>query len=187
MSSGAGLFTVLLMVLEWAHPGLPSALKPVCDPRVLDRFIREAQDTEVAMRRCRRDCGLSQSLTVPLTSVDFAAWEKKDVQAQAEEVQSGLWMLGQAIDVVRASVSNTALHTVLDNSYSNIHSIRQVIRTLNIQVSCGDWSPSSAESVRSGTWQVSSMPDLFRVQTNFLRGKVRLLLSHAPACHWDSG
>uniref|UniRef100_A0A8C9RGW7 Erythropoietin n=1 Tax=Scleropages formosus TaxID=113540 RepID=A0A8C9RGW7_SCLFO len=170
-----GLVAVLLIVLEWTRSGMPSVLKPVCDPRVLDRFIREAQDTEVAMVRLCLKCALSLSLTVPLTSVDFVAWDKKNVQEQAQEVQSGLWLLGKAIDVVRASVSNTALQSMLDNSYSNIHSIRQVIRTLNIQVSCG-----------LDTRQVSSTPELFRVQTNFLRGKVRLLLSHAPACHRSS-
>ncbi|XP_018607375.1 erythropoietin-like isoform X1 [Scleropages formosus] len=177
-----GLVAVLLIVLEWTRSGMPSVLKPVCDPRVLDRFIREAQDTEVAMQACRRECALSLSLTVPLTSVDFVAWDKKNVQEQAQEVQSGLWLLGKAIDVVRASVSNTALQSMLDNSYSNIHSIRQVIRTLNIQ----DWSPSPTESASLDTRQVSSTPELFRVQTNFLRGKVRLLLSHAPACHRSS-
>ena len=36
------------------------------------------------------------------------------------------------------------------------------------------------------TWRVSSTSELFRVHTNFLRGKVRLLLSSAPACNQDS-
>lgn len=45
------------MVLEWTHSGLPSPLRPICDPRVLDRFIKEARDMEVTM--VREHCHLS--------------------------------------------------------------------------------------------------------------------------------
>ncbi|XP_048839164.1 erythropoietin-like isoform X1 [Brienomyrus brachyistius] len=173
-----GLVTVLLMVLDWTRPGSPAALRPICDPLVLERFIRESHDTEVAMGTCRDRCRLSELLTVPRTSVDFAAWERKDVQEQTQEVQEGLRLLGKAIDRAKASVSDTALIGLLDSSYDNIHSIKQVIRSLDMQ----DWSPSSRTW---DTWDVSSLPELFRVHTNFLRGKVHLLLSRAPACHQE--
>lgn len=47
----AGLLALLLIVLEWTRPGLPSPLRPMCDLRVLKHFIKEAQDAEVAMVR----------------------------------------------------------------------------------------------------------------------------------------
>lgn len=47
----AGLFALLLIVLEWTRPGLPSPLRPICDLRVLNHFIQEARDAEVAMVR----------------------------------------------------------------------------------------------------------------------------------------
>lgn len=46
-----GLFTFLLMLLEWTRPGLPSPLRPICDLRVLKHFIEEARDAEAAMVR----------------------------------------------------------------------------------------------------------------------------------------
>ncbi|XP_061091382.1 erythropoietin isoform X2 [Conger conger] len=175
-----GLIAVLLMVLEWTRPGLPSPLRPICDPRVLDHFIKEARDTEAAMRACREGCGIAEPLTLPLTSVDFSVWEKKNVQEQAREVQAGLSLLGQAISAVRASVTNSALHSLIESSYNNIRSIGQVLTSLNIQEVTS--SPGGSED----TWRVSTMSELFRVHTNFLRGKVRLLLSSAPACNQDS-
>lgn len=54
---------------------------------------------------------------------------------QAKEVQSGLWLLQQALDSLRTSVSNTALHSHIDNSIRNLVSINAVLRSLNIQVS----------------------------------------------------
>ncbi|XP_064181693.1 erythropoietin isoform X3 [Anguilla rostrata] len=168
------------MVLEWTRPGLPTPLRPICDPRVLDRFIKEARDTEAATRVCREGCGLAEPLTVPLTSVDYSIWENKNVQEQAREVQAGLSLLGQAINVVRASVTNSALHSLIENSYNNIRSIGQVLNSLNIQE-----APSSTGGSED-TWRVTTTSELFHVHTNFLRGKVRLLLSSAPACNQDS-
>ncbi|KAJ8389305.1 hypothetical protein AAFF_G00121700 [Aldrovandia affinis] len=172
------LIAVLLMVLEWTRPAQPSPLRLICDPRVLDSYIKEARDTEAAMRGCREGCGLPEPITVPLTSVDFSVWEKKDVQEQAREVQAGLSLLGRAIGVARASVPNAELQRLIDNNYSNIHSIGQVLNSLNIQ----EYTPSAGVSGGENTWRVSTTSELFRVHTNFLRGKVRLLLSAAPAC-----
>lgn len=47
----AGLLALLLIVLEWTRPSLPSPLRPICDLRVLNHFIKEARDAEVAMVR----------------------------------------------------------------------------------------------------------------------------------------
>lgn len=49
----AGLLALLLIVLEWTRPSLQSPLRPICDLRVLNHIIREAQDTEVAMVRAK--------------------------------------------------------------------------------------------------------------------------------------
>uniref|UniRef100_A0A3Q3X8W2 Erythropoietin n=1 Tax=Mola mola TaxID=94237 RepID=A0A3Q3X8W2_MOLML len=169
-----GLLAVLLIVLEWTRPSLPFPLRPICDLRVLNHFIKEARDAEVAMKSCREGCSLSESVTVPQTRVELDVWEKKNALEQAQEVQSGLWLLHQALSFLRNSVTNTALHSYIDNSIRNLLSINAVLRSLNIQV-----------SYSTGTWRVSSATDLLQVHVNFLRGKVRLLLLDAQACQQD--
>uniref|UniRef100_W5N7G5 Erythropoietin n=1 Tax=Lepisosteus oculatus TaxID=7918 RepID=W5N7G5_LEPOC len=177
LSFAPGFFAVLLMILEYSRLGRPALLRPICDSRVLDRFIREARDTENAMRTCKEGCGWTEPLAVPFTSVNFNEWESKDSREQEEEVQSGLRLLTQAISTARTTVTNTGLQELIDTSYSNLYSIRQILKSLNIQ----EGGPSA--SVMPGEmWQVSSLAELFRVHTNFLRGKVRLLLSQAKAC-----
>ncbi|KAA8582537.1 hypothetical protein FQN60_006208 [Etheostoma spectabile] len=157
------------MVLEWTRPGLPSPLRPICDLRVLNHFIKEARDAEVAMKSCREGCGLSESVTVPQTTVDFEIWEKKNGSEQAQEVQSGLYLLQQALSLLRASVTATALHSHIDNSLRNLLSINAVLRSLNIQ----EYTPPPSAAELEGTWQVSTATDLLQVHVNFLRGKAR--------------
>ncbi|XP_073769522.1 erythropoietin b isoform X2 [Danio rerio] len=122
MQTFSGLVLVLMVLVCLVSP-----LRPICDLRVLDHFVREAGDSEVIMRGCRGGCGVMKSYFVPLTRVDFAVWEHID---QAES-------------------------TVLPD----------------------DSAPASSQ-----TQEVSSLPELLQVQSSFLRGKVRLLLSAAPAC-----
>lgn len=55
--------------------------------------------------------------------------------AKAQEVQSGLWLLQEAFNLLRTSVTNTALHSHIDNSVRNLLSVNAVLRRLNIQVS----------------------------------------------------
>nr|XP_043877860.1 erythropoietin isoform X1 [Solea senegalensis] len=175
------LLALLLVVLEWTRPGLPSPLRPICDPRVLNHFIKEARDAEVAMKSCREGCSLSESVTVPQTRVDLDVWEKKNALQQAQEVQSGLWLLQQALGLLRTSVTNTALHIHIDNSIRNLLTINTVLRSLNIQ----EYNPPPSAVGLEGTWRTSSATDLFQVYVNFLRGKVHLLLLGAQACQPD--
>lgn len=57
------------------------------------------------------------------------------MEEQAQEVQTGLWLLNKAISSLRTSISNSALHSHIDASVRNIASIGQVLRSLSIQVS----------------------------------------------------
>uniref|UniRef100_A0A8K9Y091 Erythropoietin n=1 Tax=Oncorhynchus mykiss TaxID=8022 RepID=A0A8K9Y091_ONCMY len=168
-----GLFTLLLMLLEWTRPGLPSPLRPICDLRVLKHFIEEARDAQAAMLTCKEGCGLPEPVTVPQTKVDFSIWERKNALEQAQEVQSGLWLLNQAIGSLRASVTNTALQSHIDNSLINIFRIGKVLRSLDIQ-ECNP--PAGGVSGGEETWRVSSASELLQVHVNFLRGKLQLLL-----------
>ncbi|XP_055084792.1 erythropoietin isoform X2 [Periophthalmus magnuspinnatus] len=172
------LLALLLMVLELSRPSLPSPLKPICDLRVLNHFIKEARDAEAAMKVCREGCLLSESVTVPQTRVDFEVWENKNASEQALEVQSGLWLLQQALNLLRASVTNTQLHSYIDSCINNLLSLSGVLGTLNLQ----EYSPPTSTTGLEGTWIVSSPTELLQVHLNFLRGKVRLLLLSAQAC-----
>lgn len=67
-------------------------------------------------------------------------------------MQSGLWLLQQALKFLRTSVTNTALHSHIDNSVRNLLSVNAVLRSLNIQVSQG----RDRRSYRLATVQISA-------------------------------
>ncbi|XP_067289337.1 erythropoietin b isoform X2 [Pseudorasbora parva] len=180
MHTFAGLVSVLI-VFVWLGGNQVSPLRPICDLRVLDHFVREARDSEVIMRGCRGGCGVMKSYFVPLTRVDFAVWEHIDFQGQAVEVQTGLSLLVQALSTVKKTVSNAPLASTLDNNISNIHSLGQILHSLDLQAR-STVLPDDSAPASSQMQEVSSLPELLQVQSSFLRGKVRLLLSAAPAC-----
>ncbi|XP_016410784.1 erythropoietin b isoform X2 [Sinocyclocheilus rhinocerous] len=180
MQTFSGLVSVLI-VFVWLGGNQVSPLRPICDLRVLEHFVREARDSEVIMRGCRGGCGAMKSYFVPLTSVDFAFWEHIDVHEQAVEVQTGLSLLVQALSTAMKAMSNSRLANALDNNISNIHSLSQILHSLDLQAR-STVLPDDSAPTSSQTQEVSSLPELLQVQSSFLRGKVRLLLSAAPAC-----
>ncbi|XP_067289338.1 erythropoietin b isoform X3 [Pseudorasbora parva] len=152
MHTFAGLVSVLI-VFVWLGGNQVSPLRPICDLRVLDHFVREARDSEVIM-----------------------------FQGQAVEVQTGLSLLVQALSTVKKTVSNAPLASTLDNNISNIHSLGQILHSLDLQQARSTVLPDDSAPASSQMQEVSSLPELLQVQSSFLRGKVRLLLSAAPAC-----
>ncbi|XP_021165081.2 erythropoietin isoform X2 [Fundulus heteroclitus] len=175
------LFALLLLVLEWTRPGLPSPPRPICDLRVLNHFIQEARDAEVAMKSCREGCSLTEAVSVPQTTVNFEDWEKKNAMAQAQEVQTGLWLLQQALGLLRTSMTDAELNGHIDTATRNLDSITAVLRSLNFP----EYTPPASTAGLEGTWSASSAAELLQVHLNFLRGKVRLLLLDAQACQQD--
>ncbi|XP_051974000.1 erythropoietin b [Xyrauchen texanus] len=177
----------VLMVFVWLGRDQVSPLRPICDLRVLDHFVREAQDSEIIMHGCRVGCGVTKSYFVPKTSVDFAVWEQIDVQEQAAEVQTGLSLLVQALRSARQTVSISPLASTLDNNISNMHSLNQILHSLHLQQAKSSVPPDDSAHNSTQIQEVSSLPELLQVQSSFLRGKVRLLLSAAPACQKQNG
>lgn len=113
VSVPTGLLALLLIVLEWTRPGLPTPLRPICDLRVLDHFIQEARDAEVAMvrgkcmhalrctSRWKLRGGHWPTLTVyqccycPVFLEVMQRWMQPLSPRHCSPNQSGLWCLGK--------------------------------------------------------------------------------------------
>ncbi|XP_028654108.2 erythropoietin isoform X2 [Erpetoichthys calabaricus] len=167
---------LLLMILGYTKPGKSSPLRPICDIRVMDQYIKEAKDAENAMKGCKEECILPEPLTLPVMNLNYMEWESKDNKIKEEEVQSGLSLLKQAILTARDKVASSVPLEFIEAAYRNIRNIGQILKSLNIQ------EFTSPVSQHSKTIAVRTLSELFRVQASFLRGKVRLLLISAEAC-----
>uniref|UniRef100_A0A8C3HBE5 Erythropoietin n=1 Tax=Chrysemys picta bellii TaxID=8478 RepID=A0A8C3HBE5_CHRPI len=112
------LCALLLLLLGLAALTRPSPLHPICDTRVMEKFIKEARDTENAVEGCTNSCNLSEVLTVPDTKVNFNEWKKMDVslngrQTQAAEVWRGQALLSAAVLRARDLVPDPSLNQQL--------------------------------------------------------------------------
>ncbi|KAJ6654969.1 hypothetical protein lerEdw1_006440 [Lerista edwardsae] len=69
-----GLFPLLVMWGSLA-PALLAPLQPICDSRVMDRFIQEASKAERDVGPfCNASCDLPAAVTGPDTKVNFQQW-----------------------------------------------------------------------------------------------------------------
>ncbi|XP_038624171.1 erythropoietin [Tachyglossus aculeatus] len=178
----------LLLLLLLPHLGVPargSPLRPDCDSRVLERYIREAKEAENVTEGCAEDCALSENITVPDTRVNFNTWKRMEVEQQAEDVWQGLSLLSEAILRARTLMANASrtpdlLQYHLDKAVSGLRSLTALLRSLRVQ---GKGSPVTPTPTASPpplrTLAAVSLAKLFRVNSYFLQGKLKLFLGEA--------
>ncbi|KAL1768316.1 zonadhesin [Sigmodon hispidus] len=172
------LLLLSLLLLPLGLPVLCAPPRLICDSRVLERYILEAKEAENVTMGCAEGPRLSENITVPDTKVNFYAWKRKEVEIQAVEVWQGLSLLSEAILQGQALLANSSappemLQLHVDKAISGLRSLTSLLRVLGAQkesISPPDATPPAP--LRTHT--VDTFCKLFRVYSNFLRGKLKL-------------
>ncbi|XP_078389956.1 erythropoietin isoform X1 [Cetorhinus maximus] len=172
-----GLFALLVMLLGYIKPAKSTPLHPICDIRVLDKYIREAKDAADSMKRCEEAFNLPGNFTLPKTNVNYREWETKDSRTKAEEVQTGLKLLAVAVQKAQNVTVNSSMLYLIERSYSNIRSITQMVRSFS--------TPDTLNRERElqTTFNTRTLRTIFHAYLNFLQGKVRLFFLDTEACN----
>ncbi|XP_054851194.1 erythropoietin isoform X2 [Eublepharis macularius] len=159
----SGLFPFLLVLELLAPPALLTPLHPICDPRVMDKYILEAQwaDQDIA-RVCAASCGLSETVQVPDTKR----------ARQASEVWGGLALLLTALS--QAQERHPATLDQLARMRSALLSVREILRSVNVEADARllDTPPTPTLNIRT-------VEKLLSIYLNFLRGKANLYITEA--------
>ncbi|XP_021019559.1 erythropoietin isoform X2 [Mus caroli] len=171
---------LLLLSLLLIPLGLPVLCAPprlICDSRVLERYILEAKEAENVTMGCAEGPRLSENITVPDTKVNFYAWKRMEVEEQAIEVWQGLSLLSEAILQAQALLANSSqssetLQLHIDKAISGLRSLTSLLRVLGAQELMSP--PDTTPPAPLRTLTVDTFCKLFRVYTNFLRGKLKL-------------
>ncbi|XP_072607607.1 erythropoietin isoform X2 [Vulpes vulpes] len=177
------LFLLLsLLLLPLGLPVLGAPRRLICDSRVLERYILEAREAENVTMGCAQGCSFSENITVPDTKVNFYTWKRMDVGQQALEVWQGLALLSEAILRGQALLANTSqpsetpqLH--VDKAVSSLRSLTSLLRALGTQEAMS--LPEEASPAPLRTFTVDTLCKLFRIYSNFLRGKLTLYTGEA--------
>ncbi|XP_015346195.2 erythropoietin [Marmota marmota marmota] len=175
------LLSLLLIPLGLPVLGTPARL--ICDSRVLERYILEAKEAENVTMGCADGCSLSENITVPDTKVNFYAWRRKEVGQQAVEVWQGLALLSEAILQSQALLANSSqpsdtLRLHVDKAVSGLRSLTSLLRAMGVQREAV-LPPDAASAAPLRTFTVDTLCKLFRIYSNFLRGKLKLYTGEA--------
>ncbi|XP_008578943.1 PREDICTED: erythropoietin isoform X1 [Galeopterus variegatus] len=173
--------SLLLLPLGLLVLGAPPRL--ICDSRVLERYILEAKEAENVTMGCAEGCNLSENITVPDTKVNFYAWRRMEVGQQAIEVWQGLALLSEAILRGQALLANSSqpsetLQLYVDKAVSGLRSLTSLLRALGAQKEATSL-PDAASAAPLRTFTVDTLCKLFRIYSNFLRGKLKLYTGEA--------
>ncbi|KAI5764049.1 EPO protein [Gulo gulo luscus] len=175
------LLSLLLFPLGLPVLGAPPRL--ICDSRVLERYILEAREAENVTMGCAPGCSFSENITVPDTKVNFYTWKRMDVGQQAVEVWQGLALLSEAILRGQALLANASqpsetLRLHVDKAVSSLRSLTSLLRALGAQKEASSL-PEEASAAPLRTFTVDTLCKLFRIYSNFLRGKLTLYTGEA--------
>ncbi|XP_004457236.1 erythropoietin [Dasypus novemcinctus] len=170
-----------LLLPPAALPALGSSPRLICDSRVLERYILEAREAENGTVGCAE--GLRDNLTVPDTKVNFYTWKRMELGQQAVEVWQGLALLSEAVLRGQALLANSsqapeALRLHVDKAVSGLRSLTSLLRALGAQKEAASL-PDAAAAAPLRTFTVDTLCKLFRIYSNFLRGKLKLYTGEA--------
>ncbi|XP_004706015.1 erythropoietin, partial [Echinops telfairi] len=162
---------------------LGSPARLLCDSRVLERYILEAKEAENGTGNCAQDGSFSENITVPDTKVNFYTWNRMEVSQQASEVWQGLALLSEAILRGQALLANSsepseALQLHVEKAISALRSLTSLLRALGAQKEATS-GPDVASVTPLRTFTVDNLCKLFRIYSNFLRGKLKLYTGEA--------
>ncbi|XP_067828216.1 erythropoietin isoform X2 [Heptranchias perlo] len=183
-----GLFALLVMLLGYIKPAKSNPLQPICDIRVLDKYIREAKDAANSMERCEETCTLTGNFTLPKTNVSYREWAAKDLGTKAEEIQTGLKLLAIAVQKAHNMTVNGNMLYLIEKSYSNIRSVTQVVKSLSKPLSDAN-TLTGYRDILTQEWQLQTifntvtLRKIFQSHLNFLQGKVRMFFLDTKACN----
>ncbi|XP_019485449.1 PREDICTED: erythropoietin [Hipposideros armiger] len=178
------LLLLLSLMLPLGLPVLGAPPNLICDSRVLERYILEAKEAENVTMGCEEGCSFSENITVPDTKVNFYAWKRMEVEQQAVEVWQGLALLSEAIPRGQALLANSSqpsetLKLHMDKAISGLRSLTSLLRALGAQKEAISLPDATASPAALRTFTVDTLCKLFRIYSNFLRGKLKLYTGEA--------
>ncbi|XP_077169684.1 erythropoietin isoform X3 [Paroedura picta] len=165
----SGLIPFLFILEFLAPPALLAPLQPICDPRVMDKYILEAQQADQDIGTvCASSCTLPETVQVPDTKRT----------RQASEVWGGLALLLTALSQTqeRPPASPPSLQEQLARMSSTLLSVKEILRSVNAEAEARqpDAAPAAPPAAPART-----VEKLLSVYLNFLRGKANLYITEA--------
>ncbi|XP_078058246.1 erythropoietin-like [Mustelus asterias] len=105
-------------------------LRPLCDSRVMDRYIREARDLLNAP--CNRIFQFPNAIPLPNTGLNLRTWRSKSKRMKNEEIKAGLIMLSNATQAAKHFITSNSTVPLLDKIYRNTRTFIHILQLMNV-------------------------------------------------------
>ncbi|XP_072897306.1 erythropoietin-like [Hemitrygon akajei] len=105
-------------------------LRPLCDSRVMDRYIREAKDLLKAS--CNQRFQFPNAIPLPRTGLNLRAWRSKSKHMKNEEIKAGLIMLSNATRTAKHFITNNSTEPLLDKIYRNTRTFIHILQLMDV-------------------------------------------------------
>ncbi|XP_048372945.1 erythropoietin [Sphaerodactylus townsendi] len=173
----SGLIPFLLMLEFLVPPAWLTPLQPICDPRVMDKYILEAQQAEQDIGSfCATSCALLEAVLVPDTKVNFLEWKMMTRARQASEVWGGLALLLTALGRAQEGPPATlpSFRDQVARMSSTLLSVKEILRSVNVEAEA-----RSLHAAPTPSLTIHTVEKLLSIYLNFLRGKANLYVTEA--------
>ncbi|KAM4675913.1 erythropoietin [Discoglossus pictus] len=163
---GEGFLTLLLMLYVNIRIVTSAPSQPICDSRILERFINQAKEMETM-----DSSQFPVDIIVPESKLKPAEWNELHMLQKAAEVWRGLSLFSKAIQAVLNFTTDSTLKYKLEITYSNIRSTTHILRSLNLQ------DETQNSDSKGNTLPIRTYKKFYYVYRDFLRGKCKLLVT----------
>ncbi|XP_078266263.1 erythropoietin-like [Rhinoraja longicauda] len=123
-------FLLLVTCLVQSRLAKTVSLRPLCDRRVMDRYIREAKDLLKAP--CNQTFQFPNAIPLPSTGLNLRVWRSKSKHMKNEEIKAGLIMLSNATQTAKHFIANDSIKPLLDKIYRNTRTFIHILQLMDV-------------------------------------------------------
>ncbi|XP_048811057.1 thrombopoietin isoform X4 [Lagopus muta] len=155
------LLTSFLLHIKEGHA---RPMGPVCDKRLIQKYIGEAKDMEKRMSECQALPTLSCPVVLPLVDFNMRQWKSKSEEIKWREILCNLVLLVGAVTEAQGQVSQECGANQLRQLYRHANSFLLLLQTFGWEEGpcC---SPSSTEQTQ--------VTEIFLTYRQLVQGKLR--------------
>ncbi|XP_038673045.1 erythropoietin-like [Scyliorhinus canicula] len=157
---------LLLMCLVQTRLAKMIPSRPLCDSRIMDRYIREAK--ELLNAPCNRIFQFPNAIPLPNTGLNLRIWRSKSKRMKNEEIKAGLIMLSNATQAAKQFITNNSTVRLLDKIYRNTRTFIHILQLMNV--------PDTSTQLygRRKPFMGRTVQNVLYTYTRLMRGKINI-------------
>ncbi|XP_015146872.1 thrombopoietin isoform X6 [Gallus gallus] len=162
--SGLLLLTSFLLHVKEGHA---RPMGPICDNRLIQKYIGEAKDMEKRVSECQALPALSCPVVLPLVDFNMRQWKNKSDEIKRREILCNLVLLVGAVTEAQGQVSQECGAGQLSQLYRHASSFLLLLQTFGWEE--GPWEPGcSPRSIEQ-----THVTEIFLTYRQLVQGKLR--------------